>query len=81
MLLQDDSEVAEELNKFFKEAVLDLDANEIYIINLDPISMSDPIEKAISKYKVHASILLINDKIINQENVLFNNPISKVDIE
>ena len=34
-LLQDDSEVAEELNNFFKEAVLTLDVNEnSYLINL-----------------------------------------------
>ena len=48
-LLQDDSEVAEELNNFFKEAVSTLDVNEnSYIINPDSINISDPIEKAIS---------------------------------
>ena len=63
-LLQDNSEVAEELNNFFKEAISTLDFNEnSYIINLDSINISDPIEKAISKYKFHLSILLINDKI------------------
>ena len=47
-LLQDDSEVAEELNNFFKEAVSTLDVNEnSYIINPDSINISDPIEKAI----------------------------------
>ena len=51
-LLQDDSEVPEELNNFFKEAVSTLDVNEnSYIINPDSINISDPIEKAISKYK------------------------------
>ena len=55
-LLQDDSEFAEELNNFFKEAVSTSDVNEnSYIINI-----SDPIEKAISKYKFNPSILLIN---------------------
>ena len=62
-LLQDDSEVAEELNNFFKEAVSTLDVNEnSYILNPDSINISDPIEKAISKYKFHPSILLINIK-------------------
>ena len=56
-LLQDDSEVAGELNNFFKEAVSTLDVNEnSYIINPDSINISDPIEKAISKYKFHPSI-------------------------
>ena len=44
--LLDDSEVAEELNNFFKEAVSSLDVNEnFYIINPDSINSSDPIEK------------------------------------
>ena len=80
-LLQDDSEVAEELNNFFKEAVSTLDVNEnSYIINPDSINISDPIEKAISKYKFHPSILLINDKIVNQDKFSFK-PISKLDID
>ena len=49
-LLQGDSEVAEELNNFFKEAVSTLDVNEnSYIINPGSFNISDPIEKAISK--------------------------------
>ena len=40
-LLQDDSEVAEELNNFFKEAVSTLDVNEnSYMINPDSIDIS-----------------------------------------
>ena len=80
-LLQDDSEVAEELNNFFKEAVSTLDVNEnSYIINPDSINISDLIEKAISKYKFHPSILLINDKIVNEDKFSFK-PISKLDID
>ena len=61
-LLQDDSEVAEELNNFFKEAVSTLDVNEnSYLINLPQTLL----KKAISKYQFHPSILLINDKIVN----------------
>ena len=71
-LLQDDSEVAEELNNFFKEAVSTLDVNEnSYIINPDSLNISDPIEKAISKYKFHPSILLINDETVNKDKFSF----------
>ena len=80
-LLQDDTEVTEELNNFFKEAVSTLDVNEnSYIINPDSINISDLIEKAISKYKFHPSILPINDKIVNQDKFSFK-PISKLDME
>ena len=79
-LLQDDSEVAEELNNFFKEAVSTLNVNEnSCIINPDSINISDPIEKAITKYKFHSSILLINNKIVNQDKFSFK-PISKLDV-
>ena len=43
-------------------------------------NISDPTEKAISKYKFHPSILLINDKIVNQDKFSFK-PISKLDID
>ena len=75
-LLQDDTEVAEELNSFFKEAISTLDVNKnSYIINRD-----SNIEKAISKYKFHPSILLISYKIVNQDKFSFK-PISKLDID
>ena len=46
--LQDDSEVSEELNNIFKEAVSTSDVSEnSYIINPDSINISDPNEKAI----------------------------------
>ena len=78
-LLQDDSEVSRELN-FFREAVSTLDVNEnSYIINSNSINISDHIERAISKYKFHPSILLINDKIVNQDKFSFK-LISKLDI-
>ena len=80
-LQQDDNEVVEELNNFFREAVSTLDINEnSYIINLDSINISDPIEKGKSRYKFHPSILLINDKIVNQDKFFFK-PISKLDME
>ena len=62
-----------------KEAVSTLDVNEnAYIINPGSINISDPIEKALSKYKFHPSILLINDKVVNQDKFSFQ-PISKLD--
>ena len=71
-LPHDDSEVAEELNNFFKEAVSILDVNEnSYIINC---------EKAMSKYKFHPSILLIKGKVTNQDKFSFK-PISKLEIQ
>ena len=80
-LPQDHSEVAEELNHFFKEVVWTLYVNEnSYINNPDSINFSDLIEKAISKYKIYPSISLINDKIVNQDKFSFK-PISKLDID
>ena len=80
-LLHEDTEVAKELNNFFKEAASTLDVNEnSYIINPGSIYFSSSIEKTISKYKLHPSILLINDKIVNQGKFYFK-PISKLDIE
>ena len=64
-----------------KEAVSTLDVNEnAYIINPGSINISDPIEKALSKYKFHPSILLINDKVVNQDKFSFK-PVSKLDID
>ena len=62
--LQDDSEIAGKLKNFSKEAVSTLDVKEnSYVTNPDSINISRPIEKVVSEYKFHPSILLINDKI------------------
>ena len=59
----------------FKDAVSTLSVNESsHIINLDSINI------AITKYKFHPSILLVNDKIVNQDKFSFK-PISKLDLE
>ena len=80
-LLQDDHKIADELNTFFKNAVLNLNKNEnTYIINHDSGSLSDPVDKAICKYKFHLSILLIKSKLENQKLFLFQ-PKSKFDME
>ena len=44
------------------------------------IKISDPIEKDINKNKFYPCILLINDKIVNQDKFSFK-PISKLDIK
>ena len=59
----DDSKTAEEMNNFFKNAVSTLDIKEnSFIINHDNSHNTDPVEKAIEKYKFHPSILLIKEK-------------------
>ena len=58
-LLQDDKNIAEEMNNFFKNAVLTLDIKEnSYITNHNIPYITDPIEKTIEKYKFHPSIFL-----------------------
>ena len=51
-----------------------------YIINHDSGNLSEPVDKAICKYKFHPSILLIKSKWENQKLFLFQS-ISKFDIE
>ena len=60
-MLQDGKNIAEEMN-FFKNAVLTLDINENCYINHNVPFITDPIEKAIEKYKFHPSILLKKEK-------------------
>ena len=80
-LLQDDQKIADELNTFFKNAVSNLNINEnTYIINHNSGNLSDPVDKAICKYKFHPSILLIKSKLENQKLFSFQ-PISKFDME
>ena len=59
-LLQDDQKITDELNTFFKNAVSNLNINEnTYKINHNSNNLSDPVGKAICKYKFHPIILLI----------------------
>ena len=63
-LLQNDQEIANELNTFFKSTGLNLEINENpYIINEVSDYILDPVEKCINKYQFHPSILLINNRI------------------
>ena len=43
-----------------------------YIINHDSGNISDPVDKAICKYKFHPSVLLIKSKLENQKLFPFN---------
>ena len=52
----------------------------MYIINHDLGNLSDPVDKAICKYKFRSSILLIKSKLENQKLFLLQ-PISKFDME
>ena len=63
-MTQNDQEIANELNNFFKDTVSNLKINENpYIINQVADDILDPTEKCIIKYKFHRSILLIKNRI------------------
>ena len=80
-LLQEYSLIAEEFNNFFKNTVSSLDKNEnSFIINNEAASIYDPIEKAISKYKFHPSILLIKETIKSKYHFSFQH-VEKSDID
>ena len=80
-LIQNDDKVAETLNTFFKNAVSTLDINEnSYIVNNESSTILDPVERAIKKYEIHPSILLIKNKIGNEKSFKFE-AISVSDIE
>ena len=63
-LIQNDQEIANELNTFFKDTVSNLNINENpYIINQVSDDSLDPVEKCINQYKFYPSILLIKNRI------------------
>ena len=66
--MQDDDLIAKELNKFFKNAVSTLNIKENNFITNRPLDgITNPIDKAIDKYKFHPSILLIQKHIKNDD--------------
>ena len=80
-LLQDDQNIADELNTLLKNAASNLNINEnTYIINHDSGNLLHPVDKAICKYKFYPSILLIKSKLKNQQIFSFQ-PISKFNME
>ena len=79
-VLQDDKKIAEELNTFLKNAVSSLDVNESSsIINQNFQNIDDPVDRAIEMYKYHLSIILINNKVDNQNRFSFE-PVALSDI-
>ena len=71
-LIQNDNKLAETLNAFFKNAVSTLGINEnSHLVNNEPSTFLGPVERAINKYKIHPSILLITNKIGNEKSFKF----------
>ena len=59
-VLQDDDLIAKELNELFKNVLSTSNINESsFTTNRTSDDITDPIDKAIDKYKFHPSILLI----------------------
>ena len=66
--MQEDDLIAKELNEFFKNAVSALNVKENRIItNRSSDVSTEPIDKAIDKYKFHPSILLIQKHLKNRD--------------
>ena len=66
--MQDDDLIAKELIKFFKNVVSTLNIKENrFITNRSSDGITDPIDKAIVKYKFHPSILLIQKHLKNHD--------------
>ena len=62
--MQNDQEIANELNTFFKDTASNLKMNENpFIVNQVSGNILDPVEKCTNKYKFHPSILLIKNQI------------------
>ena len=67
-VLQDNDLIATVLNKFFKNAVSTLNIKENrFITNRSSDSITDPVDKAIDKYKFHPSTLLIQKHLKNHD--------------
>ena len=80
-VLQNDSEIAEKLNEFFKKAVSTLGITEnSFLINEENKNISDPIQRILVKFESHPSISLIENKITNGNNFKFE-PVSLSDID
>ena len=70
--MQNDSEIAEKLNEFFKNDVSTLGITEnSFIINEEYKHSSDSVQRAIVKFESHPSISLIKNKITNRTNFKF----------
>ena len=80
-VLQNDSEITEKLNEFFKNNAFTLGITEnSFVINEEYKNISEPVQRAIVKFESHSSISLIKNKIRNRNNFKFE-PVSLSDIE
>ena len=80
-VLQNDSEIAEKLNEFFRNAVSTLGITEnSFLINEEYKNISDPVQRVVVKFESHPSIPLIKNKITKRNNFKFE-PVSLSDIE
>ena len=61
-IVSEDTEVAEILNDFFKNAVSTLEINENRFLLHGNDNLENPIERAISKFSLHPSILEIKNR-------------------
>ena len=80
-ILKNDTEIAEELNLFFSNAVKSLNiAENIYITNRVSDNLKDPVTRAIEKFKTHPSVLIIKDKIFQGNKFSFTE-VSQSEVE
>ena len=71
-ILSNDKVVADEINSFFKNATKNLGITENTYIVDNSNGITDPVNKAIDKFKNHPSILLIQRKVANDSTFSFN---------
>ena len=80
-ILKDGTEIAEELNRFFSNAVKSLNiAENTCITNRVSDNLKDPVARAIEKFKTHPSVLIIKNKIFQGNNFSFTE-VSQSEIE
>ena len=71
-ILSNDKVVADEINSFFKNATKNLGITENTYIADNSNDFTDPVNKAIDKFKNHPSILLIQSEVANDSTSSFN---------
>ena len=71
-IASNDKVVADEISRFFKNATKNLGINENTYIVDNSNNITDPVNKAIDKFKNHPSILLIQSEVANDSTFSFN---------
>ena len=71
-ILKDDTQIAEELNRFFSNTVKSLNiAENTCITNRVSDNLKDPVAKVREKFKTHPSALIIKDQIFRGNKFSF----------